>query len=340
MSYIKIDSASYFHNLNLLSKKLGSIDRLAVVLKDNAYGHDKQIIAKLASDFGVKRAVVKNLNEANTVRDFFEKVTVLYDKPTTKIEKKISVTMNSIQALKTVFDDTNIELKIDSGMHRNGIDPSEIERSFKIIKERRLNLVGVLTHFGSADDLSSELFWQIKNWQEIKQKVLSQIKKYNLPKPLFHSANSATLLRVNSYEDDFARCGIATYGYSEMDKIFGEFNLKPVMSLWGERVSTRELLPSQRVGYGGVFKSLKSMIISTYDIGYGDGFFRYDGLGNLKTACEKNICGRVSMDFMSIDSNHDEICIFDDARKLAKYFGTITYEITTKLSPFIKRVVV
>lgn len=41
---------------------------------------------------------------------------------------------------------------------------------------------------------------------------------------------------------------------------------------WASRLSTRKLLKGQSVGYGGTFTAVEDMIISTYDIGYGDGF--------------------------------------------------------------------
>jgi len=133
--------------------------------------------------------------------------------------------------------------------------------------------------------------------------------------------------------------------------------LKPVLSLWAQKLSQRKLKKAQKVGYGGVFEAKEQMIVSTYDIGYGDGakeqmivstydigygdgFFRYDGLGDLKVAGGKNILGRVSMDSMSLQSSKNELCLFKDATNLAKYFNTITYEIITNLSPNIKRVVI
>ena len=43
---------------------------------------------------------------------------------------------------------------------------------------------------------------------------------------------------------------------------------------------------------------------------------------------------------MSFESEKDVLCIMDDAQKAAKHFGTISYEITTALSPAIVREVV
>ena len=133
------------------------------------------------------------------------------------------------------------------------------------------------------------------------------------------------------YEDDFARCGIAIYGYHEMEKSFGDFPLKTVLKLYAQKISSRELKKGARVGYGGVGKLQNKSIVSTYDIGYGDGFFR-----NIYP----DILGRVSMDSFSMISDKDEVCIIKDAKEIAKQNNTISYDVLVKLNSKIKRVIV
>ncbi len=340
MAYIEIDSSNYFHNLNQIAKKTGGADKIFAVLKDNAYGHGLLEIALLAKKFGVKRVVVKNLKEAVTIENMFEEILILSEIPKKEIPKNISITINDINDLKILHPKTNIHLKIDTGMHRNGIEAKNLQKALSLIKEKRLNLLAVMTHFRSADELSSELFWQKKIWDEIKAQTKNFCKSLHLKTPLFHSNNSAALFRSKTFDEDFARCGIATYGYLETDLIFGDFNLKPVLKLWAEKISSRVLKKGERVGYGGVFEAKEDMKISTYDIGYGDGFFRSDGTKKLKTADGKEILGRISMDNFVCEGDDEKILLIDDAKKMAQFFNTISYEITTKLSPFIKRIVI
>ncbi len=343
MALITISKSNYFHNLDLLSKKAGAKEKLMVVIKDNAYGHGLEIMAKLASEYGIKKAAVKSYEEALHVKDFFEEVLILADHPPkNKVEfKNISFAVHSSEFLKKFPKNSNIHLNVDSGMHRNGIMPSELEESLRYIKENGLNLKGVFTHFRSADDLGGELFWQQENFKEIKTETKELIKKLSLDMPLFHSCNSSALLRSNDgIADDFARCGIATYGYTHIEKIIGEYDLKPVLSLYADRLSSRKLKKGQRVGYGGVYECERDMTVSTYDIGYGDGFFRYNGKGDLKIDEGLKILGRVSMDSMALEGTKDRVLLFSDASNLAKHFDTITYEIITKLMPHIKREII
>ena len=110
------------------------------------------------------------------------------------------------------------------------------------------------------------------------------------------------------------------------------------MSLWGEKISQKELKKGDSVGYGQSVTLQKDTTISTYDIGYGDGFFR---LKDDKFILPNGswILGKVSMDSISVNSADDEIKIFDDVSYLAAYHQTIEYEILVALKPNIKRVI-
>ncbi|NCB14310.1 MAG: alanine racemase, partial [Erysipelotrichia bacterium] len=96
----------------------------------------------------------------------------------------------------------------------------------------------------------------------------------------------------------------------------------------------------QSVGYGGTFTAKENMIVSTYDIGYGDGFLRLNERASYTTPKGYKILGRVSMDNLSLDTNEENVCIFDDVTALAKVHDTITYEITTTLNPNIEKEIV
>lgn len=341
MAYIEISKDNYKHNINYLCDRAGGKDKLMVVLKDNAYGHDLKIMADLSASFGIKKSAVKNLEEAKKINHLFEEVLILADHPPLVLqEENISYAVHCLDGLNKFPNKSCIHLNIDTGMHRNGVKEQELEIALEIIVKKSLNLKGVFTHYRSADELSCEQFWQEENYTRSCEKVKELIKKHNLKMPKFHSCNSASLLRRSTtIKDDFARTGIATYGYTHIDECFGEFDLKPVMSLWAEKLSSRHLNKKDRVGYGGMYELDEDQVVSTYDIGYGDGFFRHDGLSELCLE-GKNVLGRVSMDSLSFLGDKSKVCLFKDANALANKFNTINYDVITKLSPFIKKVVV
>lgn len=334
MAFIKINKENFFHNLNQIVLKTGAIDKVAVVLKDNAYGHGLQIMAKLSQEFGIRQAVVISSEEAIQIRPYFEHILVLNGTPSA--DEKFSFAVTDMQALEAVDSGIQIELKVDTGMHRNGISMQDLEKALKMVKLRNLNLVGVMTHFRSADVLGSELYWQRKNFEEVKRKVQAS----KCGKVRFHSHNSAAILRNRQFGEDIARAGIAIYGYNELPETYDTVMLKPVLSLWAQRTSTRILEKGERVGYGGDFVAPKRMTVSTYDLGYGDGWRRGESADPYLTPEGLPILGRVSMDFISLATDRETVCIMNDAKKAAGHFGTISYEMSTMLSPELKRIVV
>lgn len=342
MAFITINKAHFFHNLDLLCAKAGGKTKLMAVLKDNAYGHDLRVMAELSSAYGLKRAAVKNIEEAESISDLFEEVLVLVDHPTSrKLSSSISLAAHSYEALQALPIGASIHLSIDSGMHRNGIKEDQIDEAMALIHAKQLQLKGVFTHFRSADELNSEFFWQRANFERAKCRIRTLIEHYGLPKAAFHSCNSAALLRTQTLgDDDYARSGIAMYGYTTLDPLIASYDLKPVLALWAEKLSSRVLKKGERVGYGGVYEAKEDELISTYDIGYGDGFFRFDGFEPIAMADGSLTKGRMSMDSFCLGGDAEKVCMFEDANPLAKQFHTISYEIITKLYPSLKKIVI
>ncbi|MBN2721789.1 MAG: alanine racemase, partial [Campylobacterales bacterium] len=60
MAYITLNRSNFYHNLSQIALKTGSLEKIAIVLKDNAYGHGAIPMARLASEFGIRKAVVRN----------------------------------------------------------------------------------------------------------------------------------------------------------------------------------------------------------------------------------------------------------------------------------------
>ncbi len=339
MSYIKLNKENLFYNLQTCADHAGGKEKIAIVLKDNAYGHGLLEIATLANQFGLTKAVVQTYQEAKIIEDLFEAILILADTQIDTYSHSFHIAINSLEDLSRVPINSNIHIKIDTGMHRNGISPDQLEVALLTAFEKKLKICGVFTHHKSADELSSEFFFQEAVFKGLKKDVKKICEKLNLSDILFHSSNSAALFREQNFSGDMARVGIASYGYLDAHEALNFPKLKPVLSLHAKKIATRVLKAGQRVGYGGTYEAPKDMIISTYSIGYGDGFRRLGGKP-FTIANGKAILGRVSMDNIVVEGDDDEICIFDDARELAKLHGTITYEILTDQKSNIPRIIV
>jgi alanine racemase len=331
LAKILLNKSNLFYNLDLCSTQAGGKDKVAIVLKDNAYGHGLEEISNLASEFGIKKAVVQDVFEANQVKDFFDEILILQASKNTIYSNKFHVTINNLSEIEQIPQNSNVHLKIDTGMHRNGISLNDIKIAISNIYNQDLNLTGVFTHYRSADTLSSEYFWQKSIFDNIKKEVISLSKQLNINIPKFHSANSNALFRNNNFDEDMCRVGLAAYGYLYQFDLSKNINLKPVLSLWADKISSRKIKKGQSVGYGGAFEASTDMQITTYDIGYGDGFLRLTQNQKFFTVDKEKLLGKVSMDNISVESSKETICIFDNVKYLSKLHNTIYYEILTSL---------
>ncbi len=337
MAKILLHKENLFHNLNLILKQAGKIQKVAIVLKDNAYGHGIIEISSLLKEFGIKKAVVKNFKEALKIKDYFDYILVLSNKNFNNFHHNFHFALNCFELIKDLPNNINVHIKVDTGMHRNGILPEQLEETFFKLVEKNINITGVFTHHKNADNILSKDFEQQNLlFSKIKEEVKKICKRFSIKLPAFHSCNSSALFKHKSIEDDFVRVGIATYGYLETNSKTLP-NLKPIMSLWANKVSSRILKKGESVGYGGTYTSKKDISISTYDIGYGDGFLRLNENQHYTTPKGFKVLGRVSMDFLTLNSNEEEVCIFDNVKNLAKIHNTISYEIITTLSKDIRR---
>ena len=339
MAYIILNKNNFFNNLDIIAKRTKSVDKIALVLKDNAYGHGLVEMAAMAREYGIKKAVVRTTDEAQKVEEYFEYILVLGEIPAS-VSKKVRYTINDIKSIEKFPKGTKVELKVDTGMHRNGIDVCEMEEAFLRIQEAGLVLEGLFTHHRSADELTSEWFWQKENFQKAKAEAQELAQKFGFRALRFHSSNSASLFRHGDFDEDMARVGIAAYGCLELPAAFGAENFKPVLSLYAKKLSQRTLHESSRVGYGGDGMLAQESIVSNYDFGYGDGFLRICAQNGYKTPQNIELIGRISMDNSSFLSTQEELLIFDDARVAASYAKTISYEVLTSLKAHLKREVI
>ena len=338
MAYITLNKKHFFNNLDIIAQQSKGKDKIALVLKDNAYGHGLLEVATMAEEYGIQKAVVRSLAEAKVIEKFFEYILVLADKPDT-FNPKIRYTINDLDAIADFPKKTKVELKVNTGMNRNGIEMDEVDKAFELIKKYDLDLEAVFTHHSCADEELSIFEEQNRNFSHVKDRVKSLQKEYEIEHLRLHSCNSAALFRTKDFSEDMARVGIAAYGCLELPESWSVEQLQPILSLYANKISSRRVESGGAVGYGASYVVQKALLIGNYDFGYGDGFLR--SCSNVYETPEGvEIVGRISMDNSSFKTTAQELLIFDDARSIAKVAGTISYEILTSLKAHLKRVIV
>ena len=215
MAYIELDRSAFFYNLDIIAQQTGSIDKIALVLKDNAYGHGLTEMAAMAAAYGIRRAVVRTDAEALAIAHRFDYVLVLADTPKTSSDT-VRYTVNTVEQIARFPKGCRVEIKVDTGMHRNGITVESLDAVFAAAQDAGLKVEGVFTHQRSADTLSSEWFWQKKRFETVKRSATELAERYGFGSLRFHSCNSAALFRTGAFDEDMARIGIAAYGFGKL----------------------------------------------------------------------------------------------------------------------------
>ena len=247
----------------------------------------------------------------------------------------------------------DIHVKIDTGMHRVGVDFSEADAFANELKTfTNLRVNGLLTHFSSAENPREDDFTalQIQRFKE----ACEIFRKAGHDPEWLDMANSPAAIAHADSRGNMVRLGGALYGL--LDDIMPENTplpeLKPVLSLRSQIAYVRHVPAGETLGYGRIYRTDRDSRIALLPIGYADGYPR--GLSNRGKAWVNGhlvpVVGRISMDWTFLDVTDagnvqigDEVYIIGGlnaavrAADLARELDTIGYEITCGISPRVCR---
>ena len=247
----------------------------------------------------------------------------------------------------------DIHVKIDTGMHRVGVDFSEADAFANELKTfTNLRVNGLLTHFSSAENPREDDFTalQIQRFKE----ACEIFRKAGHDPEWLDMANSPAAIAHADSRGNMVRLGGALYGL--LDDIMPEKTplpeLKPVLSLRSQIAYVRHVPAGETLGYGRIYRTDRDSRIALLPIGYADGYPR--GLSNRGKAWVNGhlvpVVGRISMDWTFLDVTDagnvqigDEVYIIGGlnaavrAADLARELDTIGYEITCGISPRVCR---
>lgn len=240
-----------------------------------------------------------------------------------------------------------VHIKIDTGMHRLGFNKAEIPGLLKEIKtNRRIKIQSVFSHLSSSDDPRNDDFTRLQ-FRDFT-KAVAQIKSVIRYPFIRHICNSAAISRFPEFQMDMVRLGIGMYGIDSNPGISPL--LKPVNRLSTTISQIKQVKAGEIVGYNRQTVT-EDKTIATVGIGYADGFHRVLGNGRGKMMIQGKLVptiGNICMDMTMLDitgltdaKEGDEVIVFGDAlpvQKVAKWAGTIPYEIFTGISSRVRRI--
>lgn len=379
-TYIEINLDDLASNVNNIINTYHDYNYYFGVVKGNAYGHGEYIVNTLI-DSGINYLAVSSLEEAIKIRNFNQDIPILCLEPIDLefidevIKYNVTLTVHDLE----YFSNLNVieldkivkfHIKIDSGMHRLGIDnKNDLEKIVTLAQKNIcLELEGIYTHLATLG--RSDKYWdlQVNNFVDITSVInLSDIK-------IVHISSSSSL--ENHPKIPFCngvRLGIMMYGFSSIPVFTNNWKsrlrqfkalyrikkyhisktyerssiiLKPCFSLYSSVMQIKKLKKGDFVGYGATYIAEQDVSVAVVPVGYADGINK-KSKGRQVIIRNKSypIIGTISMGMMSVKVDNsiqvgDLVTIINpkNIRNSASYIGTNVYELLTNFSPLIPRV--
>ena len=334
------------HNLKIVRERASGSNIMAVV-KADAYGH--RIDLCLPALKGADMLAVATIEEARAIRRLGNGLPVLLlegvsDPGDLAIAADLGLELTihhreQVEALARFGRKVTarIWLKVDSGMHRLGVEPVETAS----LHQRLLDLPGVkqvnlMSHLACAEQPEHPL--NARQLDCFDRAVDGLAGEHCL-------ANSAAIFNWPAIHRQWVRAGIVLYGISPMDEGCGSgLDLQPAMTLTSELLAVNRVPAGECIGYGGRFVAPRDMRIGVAAIGYGDGYPRSiaDGAPVLVGGRCCRLAGRVSMDLITIDLEACPEAVIGDpvvlwgshlpVESVARSAGTIPYELVCRIT--------
>lgn len=301
IAHIRLDA--FRHNYRVA--KQGHGGKALAVIKANAYGHGAIHCAK-AIEGEADGFAVACLEEALQLREagipepilllegFFEAIEL-----PEIVANDLWIVLHAQWQVEILLQaklakPLQVWLKMDSGMHRVGLSPSEYAQAYaRLNGHKNIEKIVLMSHFANADNLkSNHTIQQIETFQQAIQGLA------NLEISL---ANSAAILGWQQAKREWSRPGIMLYGADPL--MMADTKLQAVMQLTSQIISIRSVKRGESIGYGSVFTAERDTIVGVVACGYADGYPRsaVTGTPMLVDGRMTRLIGRVSMDMLFVD---------------------------------------
>lgn len=236
-----------------------------------------------------------------------------------------------------------VHIKVDTGMHRLGFMPDEIDDLLAVLKNQEaMKVQSVFSHLASAGNKVDHAFTENQiHLLDIFTIKLKQELGYSFIRHI--AATSGIDLWPSAYFD-MVRLGIGLYGI-DMDR--DDLPVREVSVLKTNVTQIKSLAATETVGYNRAGVLNRASRIATIKIGYADGYDRRFGNGVGKMSINGQVVrtiGNICMDMCMLDvtdidvNEEDEVIVYPDLKEAALAIGTIPYELLVNISQRVKRV--
>lgn len=366
-AWVEVDISAVRHNVSTLKALTKPGTLFMAVVKADGYGHGALHVARAALASGADRLGVATVDEGIALREagITSPVLILSEPPETAVRDILDhglvptvTTREFAVALgkQALLRDTEAlyHLKIDTGMHRIGIDAEEAGQFARSLADfPGLRLEGTFTHFATADIAGD---WDVQRQLKRFARALEEMRTEGVSPGIVHAANSPATILYPEAHFDMVRCGIAIYGLHPGASTYGVVDLKPAMSVKARTSLVKRIGMGDGVSYGLTWQAAAPTDIATLPLGYADGVHRISSnsmdvlLGGKR--CKQ--VGRICMDQLMVEvARGTRIVRGDEAvivgtqaaetitmDQFAEVAGTINYETACAFGMRLERVYV
>ena len=319
--------------------------KIIAVVKDNAYSHGSREMVNILNRAGVNYYATATIREAIEISDLTNNIllfeTLSEDELDSAYRFNLVLSLTSEEYIDMLISKDmpfRCHLKIDVGMNRYGIGVDRVSDVIDRIKESKLILEGIYTHFGQESKEG------IEREYKIFEECINNIDTYNL---MIHCCKSNAIFYIEDKISTHCRPGLCLYGVSSIKE--HRQMLKPVMELYVKPTRIDKVSKGETLGYDNAYVVEEDGYAITLDYGYGDGLLTKDNIlymynGRIYEYSRKCVC----MDSMIIYSREyinkeDKFYFVNEILNMNYYrdlYGYRACELSTRLNRRINRNVI
>ena len=341
----RIDLDAIAHNTRLLKELVGDTQLMAVV-KADGYGHGAGRVAEVMAANGADCFGVATLREAVELREagVGKPILAWIWSPEQDLVEALALrvqlgvpSLRHAQALVDAAVPARVTVKVDTGLHRSGVDETDWAEVFTLLRDaEHLTVTGLFSHLACADEPEHPA-----NDEQAAafRRAIDLARGMGLDVPVNHLCNSPGTLTRPDLHHQLVRVGLAMYGLEPVAGL--DHGLQPAMSWVGRITVVKPIQPGESTSYGHTWTATEPGWLAVVPAGYADGVPR-SWQGKLSVGIGGKLypqVGRVCMDQIVVDlganefgvSPGDEAVLFGgggmSADELAAATGTINYEI-------------
>ncbi len=376
LTWVEVDGRALARNLAGF-RRIVPTGLLAPVVKANAYGHGLVPAAQTFVDAGADWLCVNAAFEAHTLRAAGIKLPIYilgYVAPSEMPSlaplggiRLVAYQSETFAAASAAGVDAghplHLHLKLETGNHRQGVEVAQALELIRLAPSLPgIVLEGLTSHYADIEDTTDHAFAN-EQLQRFHQGIAA-FRDAGWSPTICSFSNSAATLLWSATHFELVRVGISAYGmWPSKETLLTAERLgrdKPELSpalTWKTRVAQVKWVPPDgSVGYGRTWRAGRKTRLAVLPVGYYEGYVRQ--LSNLAYVLINGrrapVRGRVCMNMTMVDVTDipgvetgveavllgrqgDEVI---SAELLASWSGTINYEVTTRISEVVPRILV